>query len=146
LGLASGRKRIGSEGWFYRIIRELYQDGEVLPQETIEQTCWRLLCLSLGRRPVLFNKLLFADEENNWNYYIRDVSNLTQWMNRETERVHNWQVVSLKNELRDLQDAPILIICGENALMFSDDEQAKLKRYCDLGGTVFLNPVHNSSA
>ncbi len=145
LGIASGRKRIGTEDWFQRITRELYHDGAVQPQETIEQISWRLLCLSFGRRPVLFNKLQTDDDESHWNYYIRDVANLTQWINRATERVHNWQIVSLKNELRDLEDAPILIICGELPLTISDEEGAKLKRYCDLGGTVFVNPVHNSA-
>ncbi len=148
LGLASGRKYIAGENWVDKVMRAAYRQGNVddAPGKgALDDSAWRVMCMAFGRAPVLINKLAHGDERD-WNYYFRDVAFLTDWINHETEKRFNWQIVSLGDSLHDLQDAPILMISGYKKLDFSAEEQAKLKQYLDLGGTVFLQANNNSTA
>ncbi len=146
LGLASGRKYIAGDDWLEHVVRASWHDGNSNYQPgpgVLEDCCWRVMCLAFGRAPVLFNKLEHGDEQD-WNYYFRDVAFLTDWISHETERRYNWQIVNLKGTMEDLQDAPVLLISGYKKLILTEDEQAKLKKYLDMGGTVMIHPHNNS--
>lgn len=142
LGLNCGRKYIGSRPWYENVVAWAYQQGKTpadVKGSSIQDLAWRLLCLAFGRAPVLFNKLDTGDEAD-WNYYVRDVAHLSDWVGIQTEKRINWQVVDLKHTLHDFQDAPILIITGSKELKLTEDHLRKLKDFCDFGGTIFLNP------
>lgn len=146
LGLNCGRKYIGPRFWYERVVESAYQNGTVRGNGAggdIQSLAWRLMCLAFGRAPVFFNKL-DTGEDSDWNYYVRDVAHLTDWLGQQMEKRINWQTVELRHTLHDFQDAPILIISGEKKLELSEDAQRKLKDYCDFGGTIFLHPNHDS--
>ncbi len=147
LGIASGRKYIGGRSWFQHVVETTYatraQGAQLQSRQGLQDAAWRLMCIAFGRAPILFNKLDHGDEAD-WNYYFRDVASITDWIGHQMEKRYNWQIVSLSNDIDDLQDAPILFISGYKKLDLTADQKALLKQYCDLGGTVFLHPNQNS--
>ena len=60
-------------------------------------------------------------------------------MGKQIERDLNWQIVNLKVPVEELHDAPILYIAGNQALDFTDDEQAKLRQFVEQGGMILGN-------
>ena len=149
VGVASGRKYLGSVDWYQRgadfLLKNQSREGSwggKIP------TCFGMLFLSRGRAPVLFNKLQYdsAGKEGNWNERPRDIANLTHWISKETERDLNWQIVNLKATASDLLDAPVLFISGNKPLQFTPADEAKLREYCEDGGLIMGNPDCQSSA
>ncbi len=148
VGVASGYKYFGTIDW--------YDDGADFLVRTqaangswgadLPDTCFAMLFLVRGRAPVVMNKLEYALDANgdkvkpaNWNERPRDAANLTRWMGKQLERDLNWQIVNLKVSVDDLHDAPILYIAGNQNLMFSDADQAKLKTFVEQGGMILGN-------
>jgi hypothetical protein len=74
-----------------------------------------------------------------WNERPRDAANFAHWASRQTEQYLNWQVVNLRVPSYELHDAPILYIAGSEALIFNDDELAKLRSFVEEGGLILGN-------
>jgi len=142
VGVASGRKYFGSVNWYERgadfLVKGQSKTGSW--GNTIG-TSFATLFLCRGRAPVLFNKLQYdiAGKEGNWNQRPRDIANLVRWIGRKTERDLNWQIVSLNGPVSELLDAPVLYISGNKPLDFTEEEQAKLREYCESGGLILGN-------
>jgi pimeloyl-ACP methyl ester carboxylesterase len=101
-------------------------------------TALALLFLARGRNPVAFSKLEYAG--NTWNARPQDLANLTRWMSGQFERAINWQTVSMTSPPADPEewlDSPVLLITGSQDPKFTDEQVAKLRRYVELGGTIF---------
>jgi hypothetical protein len=164
VGLASGLKYIGGTDWFQwgadRTVRGQERDGSwgglSLPGENsknIPNTAFALLFLSRGRAPVMMNKLqydvLAADGKiipGTWNQRPRDVANLTRMIGRQVEAQLNWQVVNLRQEQKDLHDAPMLYMAGGRAPHLTPEDQAHLKQFIEEGGMVIGNADCGSKA
>ena len=99
----------------------------------VSDTAFALLFLIRGRHPVLINKVEY---EGDWNNRPRDLASLTLWLSRTFERTMNWQTISLKVPVRELQDAPILYIAGSKAPRFSKEELDKLRTFVQQGGCL----------
>ena len=48
-------------------------------------------------------------------------------------------MVSIQDDSADWHDAPVLYVCGNRAIEFSSEQQAKLKRYVEDGGLILFN-------
>jgi len=143
VGLASGRKYFGRQDWYKlgaaELIRRQSPNGAFLqggggfsdaPRST---TCYGLLFLLRGRRPVVINKLEYTGD---WNNRPRDCAYLTRWMGGKFEREVAWQIVNLQVPVEEWHDAPILYISGARAPSFSQEELDKLRRFVWQGGTL----------
>mgnify|MGYP005843069181 CR=1 FL=1 len=146
LGLMSGRKYIGDKRpWFEKVVQAAYgTSSNPGKDKAIEQLSWRLMCLAFGRAPILFNKLEHNDNYLDWNYYPRDIANLTGWIGFQEEKRFNWQIIRPDDALHDFLDAPFLYINGARALSLTAEQLAKIKMYADMGGTIILHPLHDS--
>lgn len=152
IGVASGYKYFGNHDWYAagsdKLVKTQGADGSWAAHGPIPGTSFGIFFLTRGRAPVVMNKLeyAFAAPENNrkpddkddahWNQRPRDVANVVGWMGAEMERDLNWQVVNLKVGARDLLDAPILYMSGDQRLRLSDDDKQKLKSYVEQGGLI----------
>jgi hypothetical protein len=132
LGLASGLKYLGGNDWYHRGAEFAVRRGW---SGDLRQDPFWLLFLVYGRAPILFNKLAVGPE-SSWNYYLRDLYSLCRYLTRKYERIHKWQVVSLDSSAYDLDDAPFLYINGTDAFTLTLEQRAKLRDYCDRGGTI----------
>jgi hypothetical protein len=130
-------------------------------------TCFALLFLSRGSNPIVMNKLDYSaavtpppapqsapalparrrpDPAPPWNQRPRDAANVTRWIGRQIERELNWQIVNLAAPARELSDAPILYLCGNHPLHFSDEQAQKVKQYVENGGIVLASADCASTA
>jgi hypothetical protein len=147
IGLASGYKYFNNVNWYDR-----GADFLVTSQDAaggwgdVPSTCFGILFLARGRAPVVMNKLqyeIFRHGDKgppaNWNQRPRDAANVVRWIGKQTERFLNWQIVNLSAPVEELHDAPILYIAGNQQLMFSEEEERKLRLFCEQGGIILAN-------
>ncbi|MBI5725077.1 MAG: DUF4159 domain-containing protein [Planctomycetes bacterium] len=140
VGLASGYKYFGKCDWYKegckRILGEKEMSGNFpAGRESVfmADCSYKLLFLSRGRRPVLFNRLEY---DGDWNNRPRALANFCRWAENAYEHEVNWQIVTLKSEVGEWHDAPVVLITGSKAPRFSEDELAKLRTYVNQGGTL----------
>jgi hypothetical protein len=145
LGLASGEKYFGGRDW--------YREGAAL---AANQSSWRgakiehpamwLLFLGHGRAPVLFNKLKWGGDVSGWDEYFRDLHHVCRFLSRTYEQLYKWQVISTDASLRDIQDAPFLVISGESVLELPAELAARIQTHVRRGGTVIGHANRGSAA
>jgi len=155
IGVASGYKYFGKHDWYQEGAEVLvksqangaWNDGHGGP---VCGTAWGILFLTRGRAPVVMNKLQYSlvakgtrakaaaapPKEGPWNQRPRDAAGATQWIAKQIERDLNWQIVNLTVPPEDLLDAPLLYVSGDDELVLSEADVAKLKTYVELGGII----------
>ncbi|MBI5722754.1 MAG: DUF4159 domain-containing protein [Planctomycetes bacterium] len=140
VGLASGYKYFGKSDWYKegckRLLAETREPGSIPSgQEAIAVAfcSYKLLFISRGQRPVLFNKL---EHGGDWNNRPRALANFCRWAENAYEHEVNWQIITLKSDVKEWHDAPILAIIGSKAPKFSDEDVQKLRTYVNQGGTL----------
>jgi len=136
LGVASGLKYIGKVDWYAANANQIAKHkwtGEPVTDGFL------LLFLVYGRAPIIFNKLEWG-EPWQWNFYFRDLHYACRFLNRELESISKWQIVNLDSPLHDLLDAPILYIGGSETFQATKEQLAKLRDYCEAGGTIVAHP------
>jgi hypothetical protein len=136
LGLASGRAYIGGRDWL-----RAYTDvaaRRVWGHDNIADA-FSVIFLVHGQAPILFQKLEHSGGVEDWNYYPRDMTSLTRYINRTFERLHRWQHIPAGATLEEMEDAPILYIAGQNALEMPEATLKRIRRFIENGGIVFLH-------
>ncbi len=136
LGVASGLKYIGDVDWYAANAEQIAKHkwtGDPVKDGLL------LIFLVYGRAPIVFNKLQWG-QPDQWNYYFRDLHYLCRFLNDEFETIHKWQIVSLDSSLHDLLDAPVLYIAGSGEFNLTKAQLAKLRDYCEAGGTIVGHP------
>ena len=149
VGLTSGQKFIGTMDWFSTGARELVKPQPYGPNYRGEWgpdvgASFDLLFLSRGRVPLVFNKLDIGPD-TGWDTHPRDIAQFAEHMRRTFEIRARWQIVKIKDDLRMLLDAPILLITSTKALALSDADWAKLREYSLRGGMLLFMPVHGNA-
>ncbi|HEY8668565.1 MAG TPA: DUF4159 domain-containing protein [Tepidisphaeraceae bacterium] len=153
VGVASGYKYFGNVNWYEEGAAYLINGaGRQAPTGAwggafgLAESCFPILFLVRGRAPVAMNKLSYDIDTNgdkpiigNWNQRPRDVANFAKWMGKQLEKDLNWQIVSLKADVDEFHDAPILYLSGNQTLNFSDEDLAKLKQFVEEGGMILGN-------
>lgn len=141
----------------------------------IPDTAFAILFLVRGRAPVVMSKLEYQNANQQaagsgtptagaaklsaasgyasrraqvdpWNERPRDAANFAAWSGKQIEQYLNWQIVNLQVPSSELHDAPILYIAGSEALVFNDDEIAKLRSFVEEGGLILGNADGGSEA
>ncbi|MBI1375035.1 MAG: DUF4159 domain-containing protein [Phycisphaera sp.] len=138
VGLASGIRYFNGKDWYAEGAKNILSD----PGNNPVDRAFSLIFLVAGRYPLLVNKLSIPDKD--WNNRPRDVANATQWVSDEVEREMNWQVVDINTPAEDWLTAPLLYIASHEALELTDEQEQKIKRYIDLGGTLITVADCNS--
>lgn len=142
VGMSSGVKFVGNIDWFAAAAAKMVEPdprGRQYPGEYTATVgaAFELIFLARSRLPMIFNKLDYGDAAH-WNLYSRDVPRFTEHMRRKFELRLQWQVVQLADDLRQLLDAPILLVEGNAAVDFSDEQWQKLREYTLRGGTLLM--------
>lgn len=143
IGLASGYKYLGGVNWYDDgasfLLKRQGKDGN---WSNAVDTSFCVLFLARGRSPIILNKLEYEvglgdkARKGNWNQRPRDVANLARFIGRQIERNLNWQIVNLGASVSELHDAPILYISGNQNLLLSDEQRAKLQQFVEEGGLI----------
>jgi hypothetical protein len=156
IGVASGYKYFGTTNWYQEgansFVKSQSKVGSWESHGAIPGTSFGILFLVRGRAPVVMNKLQYdigqkggKSEVGHWNERPRDVANVTKYIAKNLEKDLNWQIVNLKVDVEEFHDAPILYLSGNQALNFTEDQEAKLKQFVEQGGMIFANADCGSS-
>ncbi|MBI5724374.1 MAG: DUF4159 domain-containing protein [Planctomycetes bacterium] len=148
VGLASGYKYFGATDWYKAGTTDLLSRQDATGswnshEAPVPNTCYGLLFLIRGRLPVIINHLEY---DGDWNNRPRALANFCRWSEKVFETENNWQIITLKSDVNEWHDAPILAITGSRAPKFSDEEIVKLRTYVHQGGTILSITECNGSA
>ncbi len=146
IGATSGRKYFGKHDWYKGIATNLLRRQNAAGKwgREFHEHCYATIFMAKARAQVLINKLEYHDLD--WDVHSRDIANLARNMSERFERPLNWQIVDMKRDVRELQDAPILFVTGSKPLKFDDEDVAKFRRYILEGGTLLGQAACNSKA
>ncbi|MBI5723532.1 MAG: DUF4159 domain-containing protein [Planctomycetes bacterium] len=137
VGLASGYKYFGATDWYKAgaswLLNSQQPDGHWL-DEQVHGTNYGLLFLIRGRLPVLINRLEY---NGDWNNRPRALANFCRWSEKTFETESNWQIITLKSDVNEWHDAPILTITGSKDPKFSAEDIEKLRAFVHQGGMLF---------
>jgi hypothetical protein len=133
VGLACGYKYFNGKDWYKEGALHLLKTQKGGAWGEVYATAFSMLFLIRGQHPVLFNKLQY---KGDWNNRPRALASLTRWMSKTYEKTFNWQIVNLKMPINDWHDAPILVITGSDAPVFSDGDVSKMRKFVLQGGTI----------
>ena len=155
IGRLTARRFIGEHDWYREGAALLCGPGEqqlggqwqgsgssVDPEHDPNiATSFALLFLTKGRRPILISKLQHGPGDD-WNHHRSDVANLTSYVETRWTKDFplgmSWQVVDLsKATVEDLQQSPVLFLCGSQAPDIDDHQGQVLRDYIDRGGFLF---------
>ena len=156
VGVASGLRYFGTVDWYQHgadyLIASQGPDGS-WSSYAGGGTALGLLFLDYGSSPVAVEKLEYAlpAQAGNtavarWNQRPQDMLNFVDWMGHQLEHRLNWQVVNVSSTREALHNAPVMLISGNEALSFTDDEQAKLRQFVEDGGMIVGNADCDSGA
>lgn len=107
-------------------------------------TAFALSFLARGRVPVWISKLKLPRQ--TWDTRPNDLYFLNAYLSDQREAELNWQIVSIDDDPAGWVRTPLLYLSGSDRVQLSEDQQARLKRYLDLGGTLMLNAEGRGSA
>jgi hypothetical protein len=134
VGMTGGLRYIGTHDWYREGARFLVDtqqgDGH---WEDLPGTCFSLLFLAKGLRPVLIQKLAWNGQ---WNPDHYDVSHLVDYINQKRRQSLSWQTVPVSASVEDWLAGPILYMQGHEFPRFGEEEMAKFRRYVDNGGIL----------
>ncbi|MCY2931166.1 MAG: DUF4159 domain-containing protein, partial [Planctomycetota bacterium] len=131
VGLASGMKYFGKVDWYKEGVNRM---GGAGAQATIQDTCFVMLFLIRGRRPVIINHLQY---NGDWNNRPQALAVLTRWLGDNFEHTVSWQNINIQAPVTDWHDAPILFVSGSRKPTFAPAELDKLREYVHQGGVIF---------
>jgi len=156
--LAAGYRNLGDHDWYREgasvLVKTQRPTGEWAVQQppgvsevrlaldnaaTLPDTCFAMLFLHKGRLPILFNKLRATPgAEWIWDSHSRDIANLTAYCAKGMGSACSWRVVSLRDPVDTIREAPILYISAQSAPKFTAEEERKLREFTDAGGTILF--------
>ncbi|HEY2838175.1 MAG TPA: DUF4159 domain-containing protein, partial [Pirellulales bacterium] len=104
-------------------------------------TCFALLFLSKGRRPVVVAKLKHLPRDD-WNHHRHDLANLVAYAETKWQRDLTWQIIDVDAaSTDDLMEASVLYLNGEMAPELTDDDIKNLREFVNRGGFLFADAV-----
>lgn len=146
LALANGLSNLNGRDWFAAgarfILEEENGKGTVRRASSAEMssridTAFALSFLARGRVPVWASKLQIPGHASNNR--PNDLYFLTRFLSDQREAELNWQVVSIDDAPEQWLRSPLLYWSGNDRVTLNPEQQTKLKRYLDLGGTLMVN-------
>jgi len=145
VGMISGRQSFGKHDWYREgaafLVAKQRPDGS-WGRSSID-TAFALLFLAKGNRPVLIQKVQW---KGHWNRNLHDLENMTVFIGKKFGKNTTWQTTSLDVPLKQLRMSPILFITGHEFPRFTKDEQEKLRKYIESGGTLLFDACCGSVA
>lgn len=145
-GRFSGRRFIGENDWYRDGAKMLLGKqltsgawvgvGPVKEDNALIATCYALLFLSKGKRPVAIGKLDHGVAD--WDSHPKGVHYLTRRLEQDWNQKLNWQTVKAKGAtVDDLFEAPVLFLSGKQLIGLDANQKTTLKQYIENGGFLF---------
>jgi len=152
VGMLSGLQYFGNHDWYREGAEYLInqQDGASLFvrggswANNLTDTCFAVLFLAKGRRPLLIQKM--RRTTNDWNVDPHDCANLIASIGDKLGEPVSWQLVDVDAPLAAWLEAPILYITGHTFEKFTDVQERKIRDYVQGGGLLFVEACCSKEA
>ena len=145
VGMISGLRNFGPHDWYRQgaefLVAQQRPDGSWGNQPS--DTAFALLFLAKGNRPVIVQKYVWADSRHR---NVHALENFTAFLDDKLGQRTTWQTVTLALPLRQLRQAPILLITGHRFPEFDAAQTAKLQEFVESGGTLLFEACCTSRA
>jgi len=136
-GMLSGQRYFGRHDWYREgaefLVKAQQSDGS-WSHDTVD-TCFALLFLAKGHKPVLIQKLQWSDDDA-WNPDRHDLENLLGYIGDKFGQPVTWQTVHFDAPLEDWLAAPLLYMQGHKFPAWNAEQREKLRRFVANGGTL----------
>lgn len=145
VGMLSGLQYFGNHDWYREGAEFLInqQDGASIFvrggswANNLTDTCFAVLFLAKGRRPLLIQKLRRSGS-NDWNVDPHDCANLVASIGDKLGEPVSWQIVDVDAPLARWLESPILYITGHTFEKFNEAQERKIRDYVQGGGLLFV--------
>jgi hypothetical protein len=138
-GILSGRRFFGTHDWYRegatQLVKTQRDDG--IWGTGLPDTCFSVLFLAKGHKPLLVQKLQWSDDED-WNPDRHDLENLVAHIGNTFGEPTAWQAVAFDSPLEEWLAAPLLYMQGHTFPNWSQKQREKVRRYVEQGGTIFF--------
>ncbi len=136
-GILTGQQSFGGHDWYRAgaeyLVGEQAVDGSW--QRDLVQTCFGVLFLAKGHKPLLMQKLQWSSDDR-WSPDSADADNLIAFIGDKLGEPTAWQVVPFDAPLQDWLAAPLLYMQGHEFPDWNDAQRAKVRQYIEQGGTL----------
>ncbi|MBI5865178.1 MAG: DUF4159 domain-containing protein [Planctomycetes bacterium] len=138
-GILSGRRFIGTHDWYREGATHLVasQRDDGYWGTGLADTCFGVLFLAKGHKPLLVQKLQWSEDED-WNPDRHDLENLISYIGNTFGEPTAWQTVAFDAPLEEWLTAPLLYVQGHVFPTWSLKQCEKVRKYVEQGGTIFF--------
>ncbi len=137
-GILSGLQTFGRHDWYRagvaKLVRDQRGDGG---WGSLENTCFSIMFLAKGRKPLLVQKLQWSDD-NAWNPDRNDLEHLLARLGDKLGEPLSWQTVAFDAPLERWLAAPLLYMQGHDFPKWTQNQRDKLRAYVEQGGTLLV--------
>ena len=136
-GILSGQRYFGRHDWYREgadhLVRTQRNNGTW--NDDVVDTCFAVLFLAKGHKPLLIQKLQWSDG-NEWSPDRYDVEHLVDFIGDKLGEPVAWQVVRFDAPLEEWLAAPLLYMQGHEFPRWNAAQRAKVRRFIEQGGTL----------
>ncbi len=136
-GILTGRASFGRHDWYRAgaafLVASQQPDGNW--GRNFTDTCFGLLFLAKGHKPLLIQKLQWARDER-WNLDRHDLANLLAYAGDRLGEPAAWQAIPFDAPLEEWLAAPLLYMQGHEFPEWSPAQREKIRRFVESGGTL----------
>ncbi|MCA9244880.1 MAG: DUF4159 domain-containing protein [Phycisphaerales bacterium] len=137
-GILSGLQMLGRHDWYREGAAKLVSDQRADGGwGTIENTCFSIMFLAKGRKPLLVQKLQWSADDD-WNPDRNDLEHLLDRIGDKLGEPMSWQSVPFDAPLERWLAAPLLYMQGHKFPEWTPNQREKVRQYVEQGGTLFL--------
>lgn len=138
-GILSGRRFFSTHDWYREGARYLVttQRDDGVMGTGLPDTCFGVLFLAKGHKPLLVQKLQWSDDDD-WNPDRHDLENLIAFVGNVFGEPTAWQTVSFDAPMEEWLAAPLLYVQGHIFPKWSQKQTDKVRQFVQQGGTIFF--------
>ncbi len=139
-GIFSGERYFGGHDWYREGAAYLvsHQRADGTWTGDFHNTCFAVMFLAKGRKPLLVQKLKWSDDQQ-WNLDRYDVAGLVGFVGDRFGKATASQSIPFEAPLSEWLEAPLLYVEGHQFPKWSARQREKLREYVEQGGTIFFD-------
>ncbi len=122
------------------------QGGQWAQSPSVQRTAVALVILGAGAAPTVGQRIIAGDDDKNRGQYSGDLQHLVRYLAGRRGRQFNWRRTTIDRPIRELVEAPILLLKFVGPFDWSDEKWHKIREYCLAGGSAVIDIAEGGEA